>query len=189
MCKEIGVDPLASKKGFWDQMLGVADFYYELAIQVVNICIATRKFNGGFLEESDCLRLLKKMRKSSQKEVSTKDLERAIEELKDLGSEFRMIQTGNKKVICSVSIELTQDHMVLMNLAEENGGWITFSLTRSKLPQFSQKDRFLKSINFLLKEGMAWEDAEPFFDASNSKGKYSREVEDNGKCYWFPAVM
>jgi len=72
-------------------MLGVADFYYELAIQVVNICIATRKFNGGFLEEQDCLRLLKKMRKASQKEVSSKDLERAVEELKGLGSEFRIV--------------------------------------------------------------------------------------------------
>ena len=30
MCKEIGVDPLSSKKGFWADKLGFADFYYEL---------------------------------------------------------------------------------------------------------------------------------------------------------------
>jgi hypothetical protein len=29
-----GVDPLASNKGFWAQLLGVGDFYYELAVQV-----------------------------------------------------------------------------------------------------------------------------------------------------------
>jgi len=29
-----GVDPLASNKGFWAQVLGVGDFYYELAVQV-----------------------------------------------------------------------------------------------------------------------------------------------------------
>ena len=30
MCASIGVDPLASSKGFWSEMLGFGDFYYEL---------------------------------------------------------------------------------------------------------------------------------------------------------------
>ena len=34
MCASIGVDPLASSKGFWSEMLGVGDFYYELGVQV-----------------------------------------------------------------------------------------------------------------------------------------------------------
>ena len=34
MCKEIGVDPLSSNKGFWVDVLGVGDFYYELAVSV-----------------------------------------------------------------------------------------------------------------------------------------------------------
>ena len=34
MCTSIGVDPLASSKGFWSEMLGFGDFYYELAVQV-----------------------------------------------------------------------------------------------------------------------------------------------------------
>jgi hypothetical protein len=38
------------------------DFYYELAIQITNICIALRPKNGGFLEETECLRLLNKLR-------------------------------------------------------------------------------------------------------------------------------
>jgi len=32
MCKQIGVDPLSSNKGFWVDVLGVGDFYYEIAI-------------------------------------------------------------------------------------------------------------------------------------------------------------
>ena len=32
MCKQIGVDPLSSKKGFWVDVLGVGDFYFELAV-------------------------------------------------------------------------------------------------------------------------------------------------------------
>jgi ESCRT-II complex subunit VPS22 len=32
MCSSIGVDPLASGKGFWSDLLGVGDFYYEYVV-------------------------------------------------------------------------------------------------------------------------------------------------------------
>ena len=39
----IGVDPLASSKGFWAEILGVGDFYYELGIVIVQVrhCLFT----------------------------------------------------------------------------------------------------------------------------------------------------
>lgn len=61
MCNAIGVDPLASsnhrskggKEGgsFWSQMLGgsVNDFYFELAVRVVEVCRETRAENGGIV--------------------------------------------------------------------------------------------------------------------------------------------
>lgn len=30
MCAKVGVDPLASNKGFWAKLLGIGDFYCEL---------------------------------------------------------------------------------------------------------------------------------------------------------------
>ncbi len=46
MCASIGVDPLASGKGFWSNMLEIGDFYYELAVQIVEVfkikCLVTR---------------------------------------------------------------------------------------------------------------------------------------------------
>lgn len=36
MCASIGVDPLASGKGFW-LVLGIGDFYYELGVQIVEV--------------------------------------------------------------------------------------------------------------------------------------------------------
>lgn len=50
MCVQVGVDPLASQKGFWAQMLGVGDFYYELSVQVrINLRFPalTLDFAGG----------------------------------------------------------------------------------------------------------------------------------------------
>ncbi|MEQ2173216.1 ESCRT-II subunit protein snf8 [Goodea atripinnis] len=47
MCAAIGVDPLASGKGFWSEMLGVGDFYYELGVQIIEVCLALKHRNGG----------------------------------------------------------------------------------------------------------------------------------------------
>lgn len=61
---------------------------------MVNICIALRKKNGGFLEETECLQLLKKIRSSQSQEVTLKDLRKAVDSLKKLGSDFKIINTG-----------------------------------------------------------------------------------------------
>merc|ERR1711997_1328982 len=37
MCAQIGVDPLASGKGFWSNMLDIGDFYYELNFKCVRL--------------------------------------------------------------------------------------------------------------------------------------------------------
>lgn len=60
MCAAIGVDPLASSSSsssggsgsIWAQLLGrsVNDFYFELAVRVVEVCGETRSENGGLIE-------------------------------------------------------------------------------------------------------------------------------------------
>ncbi|KAJ0670211.1 putative winged helix DNA-binding domain superfamily, Snf8/Vps36 family [Helianthus annuus] len=35
MCAKVGVDPLASNKGFWAELSGIGDFYYELGNDLV----------------------------------------------------------------------------------------------------------------------------------------------------------
>ena len=50
MCANVGVDPLASNKGMWAQLMGFGDFYYELGVQVVEACLATRAVNGGLMD-------------------------------------------------------------------------------------------------------------------------------------------
>jgi ESCRT-II complex subunit VPS22 len=99
---------------FWEQVT----FFYELAIQIVNICIALRKRNGGFLEESECLSLLKATRGSQAQEVGSEDVKRAVDSLNQLGNDFKIITTGNKRVICSVAVELNNSHMDLLKFAE-----------------------------------------------------------------------
>ena len=56
MCANIGVDPLASNKGVWAQVLGFGDFYYELGVQIVEACLATRSLNGGLMDMQSLMR-------------------------------------------------------------------------------------------------------------------------------------
>jgi len=63
MCTRIGVDPLNSQKGFWAEYLGFGDFYYELAVQITEICISTRPLNGGVISLSDLLEHLRSKRR------------------------------------------------------------------------------------------------------------------------------
>jgi ESCRT-II complex subunit VPS22 len=45
-------------------MLGVGDYYYELAVQIVEIGLKTRAQNGGILDFVDLKQRLERMRQS-----------------------------------------------------------------------------------------------------------------------------
>ena len=62
MCASIGVDPLASSKGFWSEMLGVGDFYYELGVQIIEVCMAHSHKTGGLMELEDLRRRVARSR-------------------------------------------------------------------------------------------------------------------------------
>ncbi|KAK1413105.1 hypothetical protein QVD17_34871 [Tagetes erecta] len=50
MCAKVGVDPLASNKGFWAELLGIGDFYYEIVRKI----FADKKGlddGGGFIAD------------------------------------------------------------------------------------------------------------------------------------------
>ncbi|KAL5007381.1 hypothetical protein ScPMuIL_016187, partial [Solemya velum] len=70
MCASIGVDPLASSKGFWAEMLGVGDFYYELGVQIIEVCLATSHRNGGLINIDELKEKLVSSRGKKSQEIS-----------------------------------------------------------------------------------------------------------------------
>ncbi len=72
MCASIGVDPLASGKGFWSEMLGVGDFYYELGVQIVEVCMAASARTGGLMEIGELKNRLMKSRGKTQQVMTEK---------------------------------------------------------------------------------------------------------------------
>lgn len=178
MCARIGVDPLASSKGFWASLLGVGDFYFEVGIQIIEICLATRDLNGGLITLEDLRkRVIASRSKTQQQDVSLDDLTRAIKKLTVLGNGFKIIPLGGKKLVQSVPGELNMDHTTTMQQAEATGYLSVGTLTAPPLSW--TEERASHVMEHLMREGMVWVDEQApqtryyfpslFFDLQNVK--------------------
>lgn len=87
MCASIGVDPLASGKGFWC-VLGMGDFYYELGVQVVEVCLALNHIYGGLMELGELRKRLIAARgqKAIHQEITNEDILMAAKKLRIFGN-------------------------------------------------------------------------------------------------------
>lgn len=171
MCASIGVDPLASGKGFWSEMLGVGDFYYELGVQVIEVCLATSHRNGGLIYLDELRqRLIASRTRSQQQDISIDDLLRAIKKLKVLGNGFTVIAMGTRYLVQSVPGELSMDHTTILQTAQDSG-YVCLSKIKSQLNW--QQDRTIRALDYMVKEGLAWVDDQAL------KERY----------YWFPALF
>lgn len=169
MCAAIGVDPLASSKGFWSKMLGVGDFYYELGVQIVEVCMSTSHRNGGLMSLDELKKKLQISRGRNKQEISSDDILMAIRKLKTLGNGFAAIPVGRSFLIQSVPGELTMDHTTVLQQAEAQA-FVSQSLLHEKLGW--EDERIQRALDFMVTEGLAW-------------------VDDQGadRHYWFPGLF
>lgn len=168
MCAKVGVDPLASHKGFWAELLGIGDFYYELGLQIIDICMSTRPQNGGLINLQELCTTLHQKRKSDRDAVSEDDCLRAISKLKILGSGFEVISVGKRKLVQSVPTELNKDHNAILELTQAKG-FVTVDEVERRLSWTS--GHAIDALDTLLDEGLA------MIDDGHSDGK---------RRYWFP---
>ncbi|KAG0316762.1 Vacuolar protein sorting-associated protein SNF8 [Dissophora globulifera] len=188
MCANIGVDPLASSKGYWGELLGVGDFYYELGIQIIDVCLSTRALNGGLMELSEVKRRVERMRgirdnKSSSSnnnqgsssrwanlsnatkdvsmEVTEDDMWRSIKALAPLGSGYQVLQIGDKKMVSSVPRELNRDQSMILALIQATNAHVNVELLQDRLGW--ESGRVKTALDTLLEDGLMWIDqqAEP----------------------------
>lgn len=170
MCANIGVDPLASNKGMWAQLLGFGDFYYELGVQVVEACLATRAVNGGLMDLAALSRYVQRRRGSRAEPVSEDDLLRAIGKLKILGGGWAITKVGTRRLVRSVPGELSTDSNALLSLAQADGH---VSQRRVMEALRWEKTRIQNTLDGLLQEGLA------MVDDQSSGGE---------RLYWFPCL-
>lgn len=189
MCASIGVDPLAGPPpgagesegqrrgiastlgGWWGELTGLGDWYLELGVQIVDICVNKRDSNGGIIEMEYLVRLLGKLRNSTS--VTAEDVERSIKTLKPLGAGYEVIDVGGRKMVRSVPKELDADQAVVLAYAREEGGRVAERELALKTKWTMTRSRVALE-NMLLRDGLCWVD---------------EQDEQSGKSYWVTSVM
>lgn len=159
LCQTTGVDPLASAKSFWGELLGgMNDFYYELAVQAVEVCLRARNRSGGLLRMSILHDALAKIRGKYQQEITADDIERAIQTLQVLGNGYSIVKVRGEKLVQSVPREMNADHTQILELAQDppNIGRVTASEIQASLKWEPQRTEAV--LMLLLREGVAWQD-------------------------------
>ncbi|KAK4083856.1 uncharacterized protein Triagg1_1518 [Trichoderma aggressivum f. europaeum] len=179
MCSAIGVDPLASSNNHsggsgnsvWAQLLGktVNDFYFELAVRIVEVCGATRGENGGLMGLSELRERVSKGRMEGADSISDDDVRRAVETLKPLGS-YAVVTVGRKEYVRSVPRELSTDQAAVVEAAQVLG-YVSVGMLRDNLGW--DEARCKTVIDDLMAGGMLWVDKQ-------TKGEWE---------YWSPGVM
>ncbi|KAI8966770.1 ESCRT-2 complex [Daldinia sp. FL1419] len=165
MCAAIGVDPLASSSrgsstgssSLWAQLLGrsVNDFYFELAVRVVEVCGATRGENGGLIGVKELRERLSRGRMEGAPEIADDDVLRAVGTLKPLGSSYSVVRVGSKPYIRSVPKELNTDQSAVLEAAQVLG-YVSVSMLMINLRW--ARARAQTAVDDLLGEGMLWVD-------------------------------
>ncbi|CEM37835.1 unnamed protein product [Vitrella brassicaformis CCMP3155] len=174
MCAAIGVDPLISSRGFWSRLLGVGNFYSELGVQVLTICMATRPQNGGILELSECCHRVRRLRGNLAPPIDEGDIERAIERVAVLGhGGITVMKRRGKTTILSLPDELNPDQTIVLDLAHEKGHVSCRQLNEA----FAwTKERSMAVLMVFLREGLVWVDTQV-------------TAEEGGEAlYWFPSL-
>lgn len=167
MCTAIGVDPLASSsssssgggESVWAQLLGrtVNDFYFELAVRVVEVCGRTRGENGGLIGLSEVKEQVERGRMEGADAISEDDVRRAVETLKPLGGSYAIVKVGRKEYIRSVPRELSNDQAAAVEAAQVLG-YVSVGMLMDNLGWEAARGRTV--IDDLVAEGMLWVDAQ-----------------------------
>jgi len=161
MCASIGVDPLASGKGFWSNMLDIGDFYYELGVQIVEVCMANQHKTGGLMELGEIRHKLIRSRGKSQhhQDISMDDLLRATKKLKVLGTGFTVIPLkSGRYLVQSVPGEMSLDQVSVLEQAEKSSGLISEEILTKNLRWDTQRCHII--LDQMLGSGQLWIDTQ-----------------------------
>jgi ESCRT-II complex subunit VPS22 len=156
-------------------VLGMGDFYFELSIQIVEVCLAAAESTGGMMEIDELRERLIRTRKqkSKQQDITTEDILLATKKLKVFGNSFQVHQLGkNRFMIQSIPGELSlQETNALTCASNQESGSITKSLLMKELGW--NEIRTQQAIDKLISEGLVWVD----------------EQNEDETTYWFPSLF
>lgn len=197
MCATVGLDPLASSKGAWAELLGIGDWYAALGVAVVEACLASRAVDGG-LTDAGVVRAYaarKGFSSSAAGEgplaITDDDVERAVQALSALGSGFSVVKVGERRLVRSVPGELSGDGSAVLEFASgASGGWTTAERVSQGLGW--DPERSSAALDRLLADGLGLAD-DQFVESEKEKEKEKGKGEGGEgsptkRAFWFPCL-
>lgn len=162
MCATLGVDPLAggapAKAGaWWTEVLGLGEWQYELAVQVVDVCVSTRERNGGMIEIEELACRVVRMRGGG--DITREDILSSLELLRPLHAGYSVYPVGGSLFVRSIPRELDTDQSLLLVVAADSGGRLTEGLVQSKTGWNAVRCRTVLD-ECVMREGLGWVDAQ-----------------------------
>ncbi|KAH9509584.1 ESCRT-II subunit protein snf8 [Bulinus truncatus] len=124
----------------------------------------------GLITIEDLRRKVESSRGRNSQQISIDDLLRSIKKLKILGNGFCVHKVGSSFLVQSIPGELTLDHTVVLQQAQEQGH-VTLSSIIKNLAW--EEERAKRAMDFLVKEGLSWVD----------------DQSGNERSYWFPSLI
>lgn len=163
MCASIGVDLLSysSSNGtgsMWSRIMGkdVNDFYFGLAVRIIEKCRASRDKNGGVITLAQLRSLLSDNDESAS--PTEDDIVRAVKSLEALGPGMDITRLPNNVlVIRSVPVEFSSDHGDVL-MACEALGYVTVSMLSDNFNW--TVDRAQWTLDEMVTAGLLWIDGQ-----------------------------
>jgi ESCRT-II complex subunit VPS22 len=108
----------------------LGEWQYELAVQVVDVCVSTKEGNGGMIAMPDLIARVERLRTggradSSGVEVTEEDILRSLDLLRPLAAGYTTHSIAGTTFVRSVPKELDTDQSFLLVLASDAGGRLT----------------------------------------------------------------
>ncbi|OUC40689.1 EAP30/Vps36 family protein [Trichinella nativa] len=159
MCATVGVDPLASSKGFWSTKLNIGQFYYELAMQMIEVCMATAPYmTVGMTFRIHYYGRIVQTSNAFQRQ-NPEDILKAAKSIEILGPGFSVIKMPkeNTYLIKTTPKEISVDHLSVLQLGKENG-FVSNEMLAERLNWANYRIKTV--ITEMLAEGTVWIDSQ-----------------------------
>jgi ESCRT-II complex subunit VPS22 len=179
MCSQLGVDPLGGgRKGIWDHV-GIGEWTYGLAVQVVDVCLAAKERKGGLIEMGELIRGVSRLRgeESEDRALTPSDVARAIRALEPLGCGYSVIDVAGRQMVRCVPAEFDTDALIVVECgAALQKGWVderdVASWTKARMSWTEERSRVALN-KALMGDGLVWID---------------EQAEGGSKEYWIPSL-
>ena len=183
MCAQLGVDPLgggAQRGGSWASLLGIGDWTYALAVQVVDVCLVRRERTGGLVDLDEVIAAVGRLRGGgAADQVTEADVTSALRALEPLGAGYAIVTlpgSGRRMVRC-VPAEFDRDALVVLECCAS---------ARHRAPKTTQADllAFMRAAAWTADRAKAALDKALLVDGLVWIDEQAEEPE-----YWSPSLL